>query len=85
MTRVPCVYAGNIILYVLVKLNIISSFGLKGSVTGDNSAASITVAKNVINDITQEFEVNTCVGIASGRVYCGLVGSSLRYVLNTYA
>ena len=56
----------------------IGTIGLRGSTTDDNSAAAVEAASTIIAQL-QAIGLNARIGIASGKAYCGLVGSSVRH------
>lgn len=56
----------------------IGTIGLRGSTTDDNSAAAVEAASTIIAQL-QSIGLNARIGIASGKAYCGLVGSSVRH------
>ena len=56
----------------------IGTIGLRGSTTDDNSAAAVEAASTIIAQL-QATGLNARIGIASGKAYCGLVGSSVRH------
>ena len=56
----------------------IGTFGLRGSTTEDNSAAAVEAASRIISQL-QTIGLNASIGIASGKAFCGLVGSSVRH------
>eukprot|EP01041_Mallomonas_annulata_P007481 gene7481-15318_t len=55
----------------------IGTFGLPGSVKEDNAAAAIEAAQRIIQ-VLKEKGIQASIGIASGKAYCGIVGSSER-------
>eukprot|EP01033_Poteriospumella_lacustris_P004818 gene4818-3453_t len=56
----------------------IGTFGLRGSVAGDNAAAALETAKKIIIDL-QAIDLTAAIGITSGKAYCGIVGSPTRH------
>jgi hypothetical protein len=56
----------------------IASFGLRGSVNEDNAANAVEAA-NAIVDGLLDLDLSASIGITTGKVYCGLVGSLLRH------
>ena len=56
----------------------LATFGLRGSVQEDNAAAAIESAQTVLVCL-QALGLNAGIGVASGKVYGGLVGSPLRH------
>jgi class 3 adenylate cyclase len=56
----------------------IGTIGLRGSTTEDNSAAAVETARSIISQL-QAVGLNASIGIASGKAFCGLVGSSVRH------
>lgn len=56
----------------------IASFGLRGSVNEDNAANAVEAA-NAIVDGLLDLGLSASIGITTGKVYCGLVGSLLRH------
>ena len=56
----------------------IGTIGLRGSTTEDNAAAAVVAAQSIITQL-QSVGVNARIGIASGKAFCGLVGSSVRH------
>ncbi len=55
----------------------ILTFGLKGSVGSDSAASAMEAAQQVIYGV-QDLGFNASVGVTSGKVYCGPVGSIVR-------
>lgn len=56
----------------------IGTFGLRGSVAGDNAAAALETAKRIIIEL-QAIDLTAAIGITSGKAYCGIVGSPTRH------
>ena len=56
----------------------VATFGLRGSVQGDNAAAAIESAQTIIICL-QAIGLNASIGVASGKVYSGIVGSPFRH------
>lgn len=56
----------------------IGTFGLRGSNNDDNAAAAIEACNNIKRSL-QAINIEAYVGITSGKVYCGLVGSLTRH------
>ena len=56
----------------------VATFGLRGSVQGDNAAAAIESAQTIIICL-QAIGLNASIGVASGKVYSGIVGSPSRH------
>ena len=56
----------------------LATFGLRGSVQEDNAAAAIESAQTIIICL-QAIGLNASIGVASGKVYGGLVGSPSRH------
>lgn len=56
----------------------IGTIGLRGSTTEDNSAAAVEAARSIIAQL-QAIGLDASIGIASGKAFCGLVGSSVRH------
>ena len=56
----------------------LATFGLRGSVQEDNAAAAIESAQAIIVRL-QAIGLNASIGVASGKVYGGLVGSPARH------
>jgi class 3 adenylate cyclase len=56
----------------------IGTIGLRGSTTKDNAAAAVEAAKGILGQL-QALGFDASVGIASGKAFCGLVGSDLRH------
>lgn len=56
----------------------IGTIGLRGSTTEDNSAAAVEAARSIIAQL-QEAGLDASIGVASGKAFCGLVGSSVRH------
>lgn len=56
----------------------IGTFGLRGSVNSDNAASAVDTAYRIIESL-EEIGISASIGITSGKVYCGLVGSPDRH------
>ncbi|RYH29429.1 adenylate/guanylate cyclase domain-containing protein [archaeon] len=56
----------------------IGTFGLRGSNNDDNAAAAIESCNNIKRSL-HAINIESYVGITSGKVYCGLVGSLTRH------
>lgn len=56
----------------------IGTFGLRGSMSLDNSAVALETAKNIIIGL-KSLDLTASIGITVGKAYCGLVGSSMRH------
>ena len=56
----------------------IGTIGLRGSTTEDNSAAAVEAARSIIAQL-QDAGLDASIGVASGKAFCGLVGSSVRH------
>ena len=56
----------------------IGTIGLRGSATDDNAAAAVEAARSITAQL-QAIGLNASIGIASGKAFCGLVGSSVRH------
>ena len=72
-------YEGSLRQYVVDDKGcvIIAAFGLPGSTHEDNSVRAIETAVRVRHLLNDE-NIGCKMGIAQGRVYCGLVGSAAR-------
>ena len=64
-----CCEKGNVCL---------GTFGLRGSVQEDNAAAAIESAQTILVRL-QAIGLNASIGVTSGKVYSGLVGSPSRH------
>lgn len=56
----------------------IASFGLRGSVNEDNAALAVEAANAVVEGL-RDIDLIASIGITTGKVYCGLVGSKSRH------
>ena len=56
----------------------IGTIGLRGSATDDNAAAAVEAARSITSQL-QAIGLSASIGIASGKAFCGLVGSSVRH------
>lgn len=56
----------------------LGTFGLRGSVQQDNAAAAIECAQTIIVRI-QAMNLNASIGVTSGKLYSGLLGSPKRH------
>lgn len=53
----------------------IATWGLRSSMGFDNAAAAVNSAMNIIKSLQDQLKIVASIGITSGKVYCGLVGS----------
>jgi class 3 adenylate cyclase len=56
----------------------LGTFGLRGSVQQDNAAAAVECAQTIIVRI-QAMNLNASIGVTSGKLYSGLLGSPKRH------
>eukprot|EP01033_Poteriospumella_lacustris_P003339 gene3339-2467_t len=56
----------------------IASFGLRGAVNDDNAANAMEAADAIVRGL-QGIQLPSAIGITTGKVYCGLVGSYRRH------
>jgi class 3 adenylate cyclase len=56
----------------------IGTWGLRRSVSSDCAAMAVTAARDIIRDL-HTLGISSSIGITSGKVYCGLVGSPSRH------
>lgn len=58
---------------------VIGTFGLRGSVSRDNASSAVDTSLRIISELKLRIDASASIGITSGRVYNGLVGSAYRH------
>ena len=56
----------------------IGTWGLKGSMSNDVAADALQSARAIVDDL-RKIQITASIGLTSGQVYCGLVGSPIRH------
>lgn len=75
---VPLLIVDRLLLLLSLGTVCIGSFGLRGSMAVDNAAAAIETARTIVISL-QSLGLTASIGITSGKVYCGIVGSQMRH------
>ena len=57
----------------------IGSFGLKKSAGKNAAESALNASLTIISSLLSQSEIDASIGITTGKVYCGLVGSPDRY------
>lgn len=57
----------------------IGTFGLRGSVSRDNTSSAVDTALRIMSELKSRVGARASIGITSGKVYNGLVGSGYRH------
>lgn len=56
----------------------IGTFGLRGSNNDDNAASAVEACHEIQTSL-RRLQIGSSIGVTSGKVYCGLVGSLMRH------